>query len=297
MRIQDSVRNSVAFVGFADDRPGRGGIDCIGTVFFLEYEDGAYLVTAKHVAKELDDVPFLLRLNKTDNVRSSNVPIDGMRWFYHNDPNVDAAVLPFDVRSREFYAAYVTQPMILNESNMDEENIGIGCQCYIVGLFHLLAGQQRNLPVVHSGSIALLPGDEKTPVCDWDDPDGKRTRYVSSYLVEAQTLDGLSGSPVFVRPSVDIALTTVSGRQIVARSPRNEIYLLGLWQAAWNAPPTEVLSVAGRGNVIVPVGMGVVVPVMQIVEILERQELVDQRRNERDKNVTPASLQTAVKSE
>lgn len=297
MRIQDSIRNTVAFVGFEDNRAECGGINCVGTVFFLEYDGGAYLVTARHVAKQLNDTPFLLRLNKTDNIGSQNVHIDGMQWIYHQDANVDAAVFPFDVRSHEHYASYITQPMILNEEKAQEEYIGIGCQCYIVGLFRLMAGQKRNLPVVHAGSIALLPGDEKIPVTDWDDPDGRRVRYVNGYLVEAQSLAGLSGSPVFVRPSVDFPiLMPQSGRQITARSPRNEIYLLGLWQAAWKAPPAEFLGVAQQGHVTVPVGMGVVVPMTQIMEILDLPELKEQRRNQRDSHITPASLQELGKT-
>lgn len=46
----------------------------------------------------------------------------------------------------------------------DGHNIGIGDMCYTIGLFHLLSGKKRNLPIVHTGNIALLPEDEKISV-------------------------------------------------------------------------------------------------------------------------------------
>jgi hypothetical protein len=41
-------------------------------------------------------------------------------------------------------------------------------------------------------------------VVDWTDPDQKRRIFVEAYLVESQSLSGLSGSPVFVRPEVSL---------------------------------------------------------------------------------------------
>jgi hypothetical protein len=83
---------------------------------------------------------------------------------------------------------------------MEHENYGAGSFTYTVGLFRLMSGEKRNLPVCHFGTIAVLPGDEKIPVKDWRDPEKKRLIFVEGYLVETHSLSGLSGSPVFVRP-------------------------------------------------------------------------------------------------
>jgi hypothetical protein len=80
-----------------------------------------------------------------------------------------------------------------------EVGIGIGELTYTIGLFRLMSGAMRNLPVVHFGSIAMVP-DERIPVQDWRDRN--KTFEVEGYLVETQGLEGLSGSPVFVRQSV-----------------------------------------------------------------------------------------------
>jgi hypothetical protein len=84
MRIRDDLRKCVVFFGHADETPGKGGINCIGTGFLVAYEEAGYLVTAKHLADQLGDDPFLLRLNTKDG-KSQNLPADGATW----------AVLPF----------------------------------------------------------------------------------------------------------------------------------------------------------------------------------------------------------
>jgi hypothetical protein len=96
----------------------------------------------------------------------------------------------------------------------------------------------------------------------------KKTILADSYLVESQSLSGLSGAPVFVR---------VSGHHIsddlIKHNPdvpvhelghaiaQWHIYLIGIWQGAWDAPPGEVIGAERGKNIRVPVGMGVVVPI------------------------------------
>lgn len=66
MRIADDMRKGVVFFGYLDSTPGKGGIDCIGTGFFLIHEGLQYLVTARHLSHELGSNPFLIQLNKND---------------------------------------------------------------------------------------------------------------------------------------------------------------------------------------------------------------------------------------
>jgi len=42
----------------ADSRPDKGGIDCIGAAFFLEFEGFPYLITARHVAEDVEAIHF-----------------------------------------------------------------------------------------------------------------------------------------------------------------------------------------------------------------------------------------------
>ena len=66
MRVSDSLLETVVFLGYATDAPGKGGIDCIGTGFLLIYSDVPHLVTVRHVADQFGADPFLIRVNRID---------------------------------------------------------------------------------------------------------------------------------------------------------------------------------------------------------------------------------------
>ena len=285
MRIEDVVRETVVFLGFEDNSPQSGGIRCLGTGFLLGYKNAGYLITAKHVAKVFGENPFLIRLNKTDGT-SQNVPADEVIWHYHPDDNIDIAAIPFEVpnpiNNRMFDVTYISEHMILTDEIRKQFFIGIGDQCYTVGLFRFLAGQKRNLPIVHTGNIALLPEDEKIPVKDWDGLNEENVRYVEGYLVESQSIAGLSGSPVFVRYTIDVGFFTSDKKTLRARVPSFQLFLIGIWQGAWEAPPTEIY---GRDNVNVPVGVGIVIPASRITEVLELPILVEKRRTQKPRHI------------
>jgi hypothetical protein len=281
MRVSDRICRCVVFLGFPDDRLGVPGFEAVGTGFFVSDEGVGYLVTVRHVAKLLDDVPFRVRLNRSDGT-ARNLDADEVRWTFHPDENVDLAAILFHTgRKYDLDVVYLPSTMLATERVIESEYIGIGDICSTVGLFRLMKGELQNLPVVHTGNIAMMPGHDRIPVRDWDDPDGKKIRQVNGYLVEAQTLSGLSGSPVMVRPTIDVEdMLTRGGATVSIRAARHDLYLLGVWQAAWDAPPSEIMR-AGRNNIQVPVGMGVVVPAGRIREILDAPELKAHRERAR----------------
>lgn len=111
----------------------------------------------------------------------------------------------------------------------------------------------------------------------------KNKLQVEGYLVESQSLAGLSGSPVFVRPEVSfdpeplgfsINTDRPKGSKLV-RGGAAQLFLLGLWQGAWEAPPDEVKATQSGAapGAKVPVGMGVVVPCYKILELLEMPQV------------------------
>jgi hypothetical protein len=264
MRISDDLRQKVIFFGFGDPS-APAGITCVGTGFLVAYEDDGYLVTCGHVARPLEEVPFLIRVNRKDG-GAQNIPVDGLKWFHHEDSSVDVSVAQMWLpRASDLACSYILAPnYMLDRQTFVQGGVGIGNATYTIGLFRLMHGQSRNLPIVHQGSIAMVPGDEKIPVRDWLAPRNvKRTRYVEGYLVEAQSLSGLSGSPVWVRPDYEMPGPPKT------RAGARGVILLGLWQGAWDAPPDEVMAAEHGKEVRVPVGMGIVVPAHRILEVLE----------------------------
>jgi hypothetical protein len=183
---------------------------------------------------------------------------------------------------------------------MNEPDLGIGDIAYVVGLFHLLHGKKVNLPVVHTGHIALLPEDERIPVFNRTT---KKPQEVEGYLVEAHGLEGLSGAPVFARSS-----TAVTAKLLYQGPPLLNIQkpeypvpgrlhgmtlLLGLWLGSWDGEPSETLAhEKGLKGRRVPVGMGIVVPASKIAETLNQQELVMARQKEHERQLNEKAAST-----
>ena len=124
----------------------------------------------------------------------------------------------------------------------------------------------------------MLPEDERIPVRNWrKGPDLPSIVHVQGYLLEMNSLQGLSGSPVFVRPTIDMAdLPVTDGTKITTRLPAANVKLLGVWQSAWSGDPDAVLM-QEIGDKKVPVGIGIVVPIARLVEVLESPVAVQSR--------------------
>lgn len=301
VRLTDDAKKSVLFLGFADAQDPDFGIHCVGTGFLISHDGYGYLATARHVAATLDNIGWVIRANRTDG-GCQNIEVEAADWAYHPDPNIDVAVMNFAHHNLQpkLDVLFLPSDTFLTVERLERFGVGDGDPCHTVGLFRVLHGKKRNVPVAHTGNIALFPGEEKIPIIDWDDE--TRTRFVDAYLIESQSLPGLSGSPVFVRPTfmMDVMFTShVDGTQEKGSGlvTRNNLFLLGLFQAAWHAPPSEIIFPSRGKPVVVPVGMGVVVPADRIVEILNLprfQALRDEGRRRKAQQFATTPLSTVA---
>lgn len=280
VHLGSDVQKTVVFLGFADPS-SPGGIRCEGTGFFLLYDATGYLVTARHVADNLESTPFVVRINRTEGP-AALLAIDAAQWYTHADKTVDVAVLPLELRSKSgFEAQYISEKILLTSERLRNEKIDVGDLCYTVGLFRFIYGKQRNFPLVHSGNIALLPPKgERIPV--WNKRT-KKTENVEGYLIESRAIDGASGSPVFARASYRLEsmdFTDENGQQCSPLISDGRVSLLGVYQGAWFLPPDAALAETAKAKSgdVVSVGVGVVVPASKIIEILEGQPLRDKRK-------------------
>jgi hypothetical protein len=98
--------------------------------------------------------------------------------------------------------------------------------------------------------------------------------------VQSQSLSGLSGAPVFVWVSNHQVTNELiehnphlSADEMGYAVAMWHIFLIGIWQGAWDAPPGEVHAAERGVGIRVPVGMGVVVPIDYVHYILGNEEL------------------------
>lgn len=274
VRFRDDLRKTVVFLGRASNaaRPEET-FKPDGTGFLLTYGEGAYLVTAAHVAKVLASTTFYMRLNTDTGARC--LPIKGAQWVTdEQDKTVDVAITTLDLGMLgSFDTGYIIGEEFFWHPDQAHENwnIGVGDMIYVVGLFKFHPGRRRNVPIVHSGNIVMMPEDEKIEIEDWNSDEDDAVLEAEAYLVECHALDGLSGSPVFVRGTgrVEKAWKDLkTGKAVNVRVARDEVLLLGLFHGSWDAKPAKILAEQHGLDVLVPTNVGVVVPVHKIEALI-----------------------------
>src|SRR5262245_27469888 len=100
MRLHPSMRDNVIFLSVFEE----GEYIAVGTAFVLAVVEEnllySYLITCKHVVKpSIDDgEPIYGRFNRSDGLGIEHVRLEN-KWVYHEDTNVDIAVLSWDSKA------------------------------------------------------------------------------------------------------------------------------------------------------------------------------------------------------
>ena len=132
-------------------------------------------------------------------LRRLNVPANQKWWMHPDTPDeVDVAVLPWVWDSETDGVSLTVQKWFLSDVDIQQNKIGPGDDVFTVGLFTKMTGTNRLVPIVRTGNIAMMP-DEKISGIKIGN---KWTGEVEAYLIEARSIGGISGSPVFVRQTV-----------------------------------------------------------------------------------------------
>jgi hypothetical protein len=155
------------------------------------------MVTTRHVAEKLEGRRFYVRVNKRSGEMETIEFGPETKWWYHPRDKrcVDSAATLF---FRDIYpdldVETIRLEMFTNDQIIREHNLGIGDEVFIAGLFMQTSETTKNIPIVRMGTVVMIPG-EKLPF---------RGGLIEAYLVECRSIDGLSGSPVFIRETIQI---------------------------------------------------------------------------------------------
>jgi len=274
-------------VFFGVDGEGPDKIDYGGTGTLLVcFENGVnvpVLVTCRHVAEALSKHPqFYIRAN-TQGGQSLAMPIQSLEWAYPDDGTIDLAATVFTLPASLFDVIYY-RLHAASAVLTDDERARIHCgePVSLIGLFRLHPGKQRNISCVHTGNVAVLPDPiERIPIRDRTTGEIVEAEV---YLVEAQTLDGLSGSPVFLHEMIDLEQINLELRPQIYTHPKafGVVKLLGIYSGSWDGEPGQILA-ADRGlhgKIRVPVGMGTVVPIDQVEKLIREHPIMKKKNKE-----------------
>jgi hypothetical protein len=187
--IPPSIAESVVYL-YPSEADAEDGVQLGGSGFLIGVPVGPHdlevrvycVVTNKHV---VEGGSAVVRLNN----RLGGVDIvalDGLPWFYHPEGD-DLALCPIRLTGNPKFG-YVPTRLFLTKELIEDLDIGPGDDVIMVGRFINHEGRQQNSPSVRFGNIAQMP---------WE-PIMMGGFAQESFLIEARSISGYSGSPIFV---------------------------------------------------------------------------------------------------
>lgn len=258
----DGIRKCVVYVGYLkDDFPKIGG-----TAFFVHYKSKYYLVTAKHNllrAQQAGAAKLLLRFNTKDGGLGT-CETDFAAWKHHDDQFTDVAVMRVIDEIEKYSMDVLAYPAAnFADSNVIADTpITVGDEIFCPGLFSVHAGDVRNVPIVRSGNIAAMA--EEPVKITWFD---NSKVLIDAYLIEARSIGGLSGSPVFVHHPWRKRVREEDGKIVIKLVAKpTEHCLLGLVHGHYDE---SLYRAKEDDSQYINLGIAIVVPFEKVLEVLD----------------------------
>jgi hypothetical protein len=238
----------------------------------------------------------VIRLKRGDAFEVIN--LDPSDWIF-NLPEADIAIAYLGLARRGSSSNALVPHMFAREKYND---IGVGEDVFMLGLFVDQAGHEKNAPLARFGNVSMLASKAALVTMG--------TRSYESYIVDMRSRNGYSGAPVFVfrtfgndlgthQESLELDLGTIdpdqyrSGRRLQVTAQmrmRPMLQLLGIHYAQFlepvrldgllrldDAAEDGRLVVTDETSVMGQSGMTCVAPAWKILELLEIPALEAQR--------------------
>lgn len=225
---------------------------------------GMGFLTARHciesARRETPNAEILIRMNSRKG-GVLTVSSKASEWILTDDEDdlfVDLAFFRWSDDEDEADIETMPLTMAATTAEIAKENIGLGDEVFIPGLFPVHAGREQNFPLVRFGCIAAWPHE----------PVKTTLGLAKMILIEAEPLGGFSGSPVLVQ----IAGVRTFGLEGASMSPRIPVVrLLGMIHGHFLANGTVATDEAAPGETGAHSGIAMVVPADEILRFLRQK--------------------------
>ena len=194
MNVPPEILKCVAFVGA---KKVNGEYEFFGSAFIVGFTGGrgyaeqVFFVTARHVIQAIQKkgaTQVWLRVNLKDG-NSAWVETALGSWAFHpTDASIDVSIVELGIGSDLDHLVFPIEQSATREV-LAQHEAGHGDEVFITGLFRHHTGARRNIPIVRVGNVSCI-SKEKIRTKDFGEIEG--------YLIEARSVGGLSGSPVFI---------------------------------------------------------------------------------------------------
>lgn len=230
---------------------------------FHEARMHIYGVTNAHVIEQIKDSESSIAYVRT-NLKDGGTTIDEIpveEWVLHPKGD-DLAVYSWIPKFPLNIRAFDVDDFISTEL-MQRHGIGVGDHTTTIGRYSLHPGKLSNRPAVRFGRVSMTPHE----------PVRQSTRNFfeqESFLVETYSINGFSGSPVY--------LTVKADGRINAPEPLQEgrTFLLGVDWGHFDFDGI-VRTDPFTGRIHTPSGMMCVVPAWKLHEMLYLEDFVKER--------------------
>jgi hypothetical protein len=298
MAILDQLQKSVLFIGTRE----RERFKPRATAFLCSWQDTAgfrfmYLVTAEHVISGLLTKGWDLwgSVNMLNgDVAEFALPHDVFCFHPDEMHRTDVAVCPLsDFMRAQGTGETVTMDVMtialngpksiaLTPEISNDLQIGLGDQVGIIGLFRSHYGKERIIPIARMGNIACMRNE---PVFT------EYAGYIDAYLIEAHSIGGLSGSPVFLMADGLRGIKSPDNPERVTFSLQHgkpAFYLIGLVHGHFdikNLNEDTVVENERATTAGINTGVGIVVPVDKIIETVRDHPDLEAKRQQTIQNL------------
>ena len=263
MRVPDEIRKTVVFVGLPEiPDPEYRGTAFIVTVPGAQDNHFAFMVTARHVAEKLEGHDFYIRANKKSGGTVELLGTASDQWWYHPTEReyVDCAVTMFaPISLRELDIEHIPIRVFADSEKIKRHNVGIGDEVFVTGLFTKITETSQNIPIVRTGNVAMML-DELIPF---------HGGMYAAHLIESRSIGGLSGSPVFVRPTLSVKVGTENDKPVFLSGVGQALFF-GSVIGHWEVPEGFTSSQAEAVNM----GIAPVVPAIKIKEVIMQTGII-----------------------
>jgi hypothetical protein len=280
MRVPDRILHTACLFGFKKETPHYAGCGFVVAVPGAHGNSHFYVVTAKHLAERMECCPIIMGFSYRDGSKAL-LEADNVHWYAHptEASAVDVAVTPFASAQRDLLDLEpVPDHVFTSGERMGKDSIGVGDEIAAIGVFTRFSYEDRHLPFLRTGNLAMLP-TLRIPVKNFDP--------MEAYVAE---IEGLSGSPVWVRPTDYFNAAQKDGDEERPPVPFNDdtdVIFLGLLHGRWALSMAAMEGQSAQYTEKMISGMSLIVPAHKILEVVDQPELAAMRAKNDEKIAIP----------
>lgn len=271
-RIPNKLLDSTFFL-YSSKEDAEKGSNYGGSGFIISMPSEAwgseityfYGVTNWHVA--VSGRCYFVRVNTCDGY-TEIFEYDSIDWVF-DESGDDLAIILLDLDSDKHTIAPIPIDLIYKKDVLlspEELNIGLGDDVFMLGRFVDSDSKKNNQPTARFGHISAMPSPVYNPAI-------KRSN--ESYFLDMHSRSGYSGSPVFAYRTPGTNLEYIL-EHLKPSLQDSKFLLLGIHWGQFK----ETMPIKGCENehVIGMSGMTMAIPSWKILDLLQAEKLVKQRR-------------------